>query len=172
MTTNELFPLVDAAGNVVGSVERRVAHANRTLLHPVVHCLVLNRRGHVLMQKRSTTKDIQPGKWDTSVGGHLCYGEDVLAALRREAAEEIGLRVDDHGVRFLYRYIQRSEVESELVSTFFCCAEGPFVPQASEIDAVRFWTPEEISEHLGSGLFTPNFEDEWARYRRYCEDGA
>lgn len=39
------------------------------LLHPVVHLHLFNSRGELYLQKRPEWKDIQPGRWDTAVGG-------------------------------------------------------------------------------------------------------
>ena len=47
------------------------------LLHPVVHLHLFNSRGELYLQKRPEWKDIQPGRWDTAVGGHVDYGETV-----------------------------------------------------------------------------------------------
>ena len=61
------------------------------LLHPVIHLHVFNSKGELYLQKRPDWKDIQPGKWDTSVGGHIDLGESVDIALRRETQEELGI---------------------------------------------------------------------------------
>lgn len=163
--SDELFPWVDEQGTVLGSVARSRAHGDPSWLHPVVHCIVSNRRGELLLQLRSSHKDIQPGRWDTSVGGHVGFGEDVEAALFRELAEEIGLDANAVPPRFLYRYVHRSDVESELVHTYTCCHEGPFRRQPSEIDELRFWRRGQIEEALGRGVFTPNFEYEYGRFK-------
>ena len=60
------------------------------LLHPVVHLHLFNSRGELYLQKRPEWKDIQPGRWDTAVGGHVDYGETVDEALRRECARSWG----------------------------------------------------------------------------------
>lgn len=162
---DEIFPLVDETGRVIGSAARHEVHGNPALLHPVVHCIVTNEAGDLLLQLRSRDKDIQPGKWDTSVGGHVSFGEAVEAALLRELEEEIGLRADPAHMRFLYKYVWRSAVESELVHTFAYESEGPFERQVSEVDDLRFWTVSEIEASLGSGVFTPNFELEFGKFR-------
>lgn len=162
---DELFPWVDEQGSVLGSVPRSRAHGDPGCLHPVVHCLVQSSAGALLLQLRSADKDIQPGRWDTSVGGHVGYGEAIDAALHRELHEEIGLDARGVTIRFLYRYLHRSRVESELVHTYTCRSDGPFRRQASEIDELRFWSRSEIEAALGSGCFTPNFEQEYARFK-------
>ena len=43
---NELFPIVDEDGNVLGSILRGQAHDGRKVLHPVVH-LHLDRKSVV-----------------------------------------------------------------------------------------------------------------------------
>ena len=63
------------------------------LLHRAVHVLVFNSRGEIFLQKRSMTKDREPGKWDSSSSGHVDSGEDYDACAVRELREEIGLIV-------------------------------------------------------------------------------
>ena len=78
MSKEELFPLVDEAGNVVGSATRKECHSGTFWLHPVVHLHVFNSKGELYLQKRSMLKDVQPGKWDTAVGGHVDFGESIF----------------------------------------------------------------------------------------------
>ena len=157
----EIFPIVNTEGEVVGSATREECHAGTFLLHPVVHLHIFNSAGELYLQKRVMTKKIQPGKWDTAVGGHVDYGERIEDALLRETREELGVR--DFTPEFLMRYEFRSQIEAELVYIYKCVYDGDFNLDPSEVDEGRFWSLDEIKKSIGKGLFTPNFESEIER---------
>ena len=148
---------------VTGRATRGECHGNPELIHAVARVHVWNRKGELLLQLRSPAKDIQPDKWDTAVGGHLLPGEEAEAAARREMHEELGVAPDR--LEFLHRFLWRTPVESEWVTTFATIHDGPFSPDPGEIAGLRFWTRAEIAAALGSGRFTPAFEDEFSRLR-------
>lgn len=162
----EYFDIVDEEDRVIGRARRSECHGNPALVHRVAHVLVFNRQGDLLLQKRSRHKDIQPGRWDTSVGGHLDPGESYLEAARREMGEELG--ISGIPLTYLYPSRVRNEIESENVATYLARYDGEVVFAPEEIDEIRFWRPAEIEASLGTGLFTPNFEEEWANWCRWC----
>ncbi len=161
----ELFPVVDEMGNILGSITRGRAHDGTKVLHPVVHLHVFNSNGELYLQKRPEWKDIQPGKWDTSVGGHVDFGENVEMALKREVSEELGITrfTPEH----LGTYIFEGKRERELVYVNKTVYDDPIHPSKNELDGGRFWSPEEIADNIGKGVFTPNFEDEYQRLRQF-----
>lgn len=159
----EYFEIVDEQDRVIGKAPRSQCHGDPSLVHRVAHVLVLNKKGHLLLQKRSPHKDIQPDKWDTSVGGHLNVGEDYETAAYREMKEELG--IDGPDLEFLYAYPLRNTIESENVQTYLCHYDGEISYNPDEITQVRSWARDEIEKNLGSGIFTPNFEEEYQYYR-------
>ena len=158
----ELFPIVDEQGNVVGSATRGQCHNGSRLLHPVVHLHVFNSQGEVYLQKRPTWKDIQPGKWDTAVGGHMDYGEAPEEALQREAREELG--INDFIPQRVGQYVYDSNVERELVYVNRTTFDGPVSPSDEELDGGRFWSLDELRQVMGKNILTPNFESEFCRF--------
>ena len=156
----ELLPLVDENGNITGAATRGECHNGSMLMHPVVHLHVFNGKRELYLQKRPEWKDIQPGKWDTAVGGHIDLGEHVELALRREAKEELGL--EDFSPAALPPYVFRSERECELVYPFKTVYDGEVCP-SEETCGGRFWNMDEIRQAMGQGILTPNFEQEFEK---------
>ncbi len=159
----EMLPIVEPTGIVVGRSPRSYVHSGAKVLHPVVHLHIIDRYSRIYLQKRSKSKDLLPGRWDTAVGGHVGYGEQIGEALYREAAEELGFY--DFNPIFLDTYVFESDVEKELVSAFAAVGNFDIHPDNAEVDEGRFWTPEEIEAAIGQGVLTPNFEQEYQMFR-------
>ena len=160
--SKELFPIVDEEGRVTGSATRGECHNGSRLLHPVVHLHVFNSNGELYLQKRPDWKDIQPGKWDTAVGGHIDFGETPDQALRREVSEELG--ITDFIPERVGQYVFDSRRERELVYVNRTVYDGEIRPSKDELAGGRFWRIDEIRAALGQGILTPNFESEYQRF--------
>jgi isopentenyldiphosphate isomerase/intracellular septation protein A len=173
----EMLPLIDEAGKVLGVVSRSECHKGPGKLHPVVHLQIVDGRGSMYLQKRASDKDIQPGMWDSAVGGHVSAGEDLDSALARELREELGvtkLAIEASGASIepILRYRWDSDRESELVFSFMATYGGPFSPDGKEVEEGRFWSFDDIRANLGMGVFTPNFEHEFGLIERAAADAA
>ena len=157
-----MLPVVDEFGTVKAQASRSFCHTSPDKpLHPVVHLHIIDRSGRIYLQQRGAHKDLMPLRWDTAVGGHVSYGEYILEALYREAAEELGLHnFTPHG---LGTYVFESNDERELVSMFAAVGEYDIRPNPDELAGGRFWTTEEIEQSLGRGVLTPNYEGEYVR---------
>lgn len=157
----ELLPVVDETGRIIGSASRAECHADSSLIHPVVHLHVFSPDGRIFLQKRPEWKKIQPGKWDTAVGGHIAFGEKPEVALERETQEEIGLSA--RGACLIGSYLFNSPVDTEFVYSYSLSTVSIPTP-SDELDGGKFWTREEIRNVMGKGILTPNFEDEYMRF--------
>lgn len=160
----EWLPLVDEKGMVTGKAPRSLVHRNKEMLHPVVHLHVINERKELFLQKRAMTKAAEPGKWDTSVGGHVALGETVESALMRECKEELGL--SNVSPVPAGQYLYRGENESELVFVFTLLYSGEFTINTDEIEEGRYWKAEEIEKSINKGIFTPSFLTEYDGLKR------
>lgn len=158
----EIFPLVDENGNVIGQATRSVCHDGSKLLHPVVHLHIFNSKGDLFLQKRSASKDIQPNRWDSSVAGHIDLGETAEIAVLREASEELGLTAISP--TFITKYIIETDRERELSYCFFVVYDGDFILNMDELSDGKFWSIVEIQANIGKDVFTTNFELDFERF--------
>ncbi|MCM8827557.1 MAG: glycogen/starch synthase, partial [Candidatus Omnitrophica bacterium] len=87
----EYFELIDKDGRNLGKIKpRKLVHYDGDW-HRDVRVLIVNQNNQVLVQRRSENKDIEPGCFAESVGGHLNLGENYYAAVLREIKEETGI---------------------------------------------------------------------------------
>ena len=102
MTTpaDEPLELLDDDGAPLGRGKARArVHADGDW-HRAFHLWVVREGRLVLLQRRSRSKDLEGGRLDVSVGGHVRVGE-TLVDIVREAEEEIGLVVRPGQLAFL-----------------------------------------------------------------------
>jgi isopentenyldiphosphate isomerase len=159
MCHEEWLPIVDEKGNITGKATRRECHQGSKLLHPVVHLHVMNHNHEIFLQKRPMNKDVQPGKWDTAVGGHVDWDENIEASLKREAFEEIGLKDFSYQPVAIYKW--ESSIENELVHSFITYDYNNLSINTEELDDGKFFSIATIEKNLGKQIFTPNFEAEF-----------
>lgn len=115
--SNELFIWVDEHDNERGTISRGEAHDGSGKIHRAVKILILNTEGtKILLQRRSNTKDTNPGKWSVGVGGHLDPGESYKTAALRELFEEMGIMSSQ--VHFRHKKLYDLGYEREYMATF------------------------------------------------------
>jgi isopentenyldiphosphate isomerase len=144
--SEEIFDVVNEQDRVIGQRPRSEVH-RLGLMHRAVHVLVFNTRGEVFLQKRSMTKDRQPGLWDSSASGHLDTGESYDACAIRELREEIGLSISAPPER-LFKLSASAETDQEHVWVYHCRSEGPFVLHPEEIERGDWFTPEAVTRWM------------------------
>ena len=164
---SEMLPVIDENGIVTAQATRAYCHSGSRLLHPVVHLHIIDRFSRIFLQKRSMTKDLCPGMWDTAVGGHVTYGEGVEEALYREASEELGLTA--FNPIYLGTDLYETERDREFVVIYAAVGNFTLSPSNAEVSEGRWWTLDEIDSNLGKSVFTPNFEGEFVKIRKTLE---
>jgi sialic acid synthase SpsE/isopentenyldiphosphate isomerase len=159
----ELLQLVDRRGRPTGTAPRRQCHGNPELIQAVVHLHLFDPAGRLFLQKRAASKDRFPGRWDTSVGGHMAPGESPEQAIRREALEELAIELDSGQAGPFERlkpYIYGDEIETEYVAAFRLVYSGSPRYNTGEVEEGAFFELEEIRRRLDEEpeLFTPHFK--------------
>ena len=161
MTANELLSVVDESDQVIDTRTRGEIHATG-LRHRAVHILVFNHQQQLFMQKRTMTKDINPGFWDTSAAGHVDAGEDYDICAIREIEEELGVTASAP-LEFLFKLPAAQNTGMEFVRVYKVIHDGPFVLQPEEIETGDWFTQSEISGRVSENdpQLTETFKALW-----------
>lgn len=167
MNGEELLEVYDSSGRAIGLFPRRECHQNKKLAHKAVHILVFNTEGKIILQRRSSKKDLFPLMWDTSVGGHLSPNESYIDAAVRECEEELGFIPTR--LIYLYKYKMEAENETELVETYLTLYDGPFLPCDNEVCDVKAFSVEDLFSDDARKLFSPFFLREIEEFKKFLQ---
>jgi 8-oxo-dGTP pyrophosphatase MutT (NUDIX family) len=160
---DEIVAIVDEHNTVVGAVPRREMRAKR-LPHRSTYILVFNSRGELYIQKRTMTKDVFPGYYDTAAGGVVLAGESYEQGAERELEEEMGIR----GVPLtpLFDFYFEHEHTRLWGRAFSCRYDGEVVLQADEVESGAFVPIADVLRRAETEPFTP---DGLHVFRRYLD---
>lgn len=150
----ELWDLYDRDRIRTGEVHERGKPVPEGRYHLVVHVVIFNTRGEMLIQQRQPFKEGWPNLWDVTVGGSAIAGDSSQSAAEREVMEELGLPVDltreqpkltihfSCGFDDIYTLVQDVDLSTLRL-------------QESEVQAVRWAGEAEIRQMIADGRFIP-----------------
>lgn len=137
-----------------GEIHQRGKPLPAERYHMVVHVVIFNTRGEMLIQQRQPFKEGWPNMWDVTVGGSAIAGDSSRTAAQRETLEELGLRIDlsreqpkltipfDVGFDDVYTLVMDIDLAALTL-------------QESEVQAVRWADEQEVLQMLADGRFIP-----------------
>lgn len=161
----EIFDVVDENDEVTGTATRGEVHAKK-LVHRAVHVFAFNKRGDLLLQKRSPLKDLCPGLWDSSVSGHLDSGEDYATAAVRELEEEMGI-VSAEAPEEIARITPCAETGWEHVRLYRVRYDGSLRYPSAEVETAVWFPLAELAAWIAArpADFAPGFLECWEKFK-------
>ena len=146
----EMLDIVDRDDNIIARAEKKEAQSKH-LRRRIVHVLVFNEKGEMLLQLRGKKCAYLPGYWATSAGGHVISRETYEEAAKRELKEELGI---DINLKFMgkdiYTDINRPGLEMFL-ATYKTTYEGPFELEKGKVDRIEFFSIKKIKQMAENG---------------------
>lgn len=154
MTGDELVVLLSPDGEAIGTAPKATVHHGETPLHLAFSAYLFNDRGELLLTQRALDKATFPGVWTNSVCGHPAPGERLPDAVRRRAADELGLEVRDLRLvlpRFAYRAEMGGIVEWEQCPVLVGRVAGNPSPNGDEVADTAWAEWDEFASDVLAG---------------------
>ena len=172
----EYVDVLDSSGRPIGMRKSKSEVHRDGDWHGAAHVWILNRKGQILIQRRSATKENWPNLWDVSVAGHISAGEEPVEAALREAREELGVTLVHGECRYLFAVAEQvalnngSYIDNEHHHVFLVEKDldvGDLKFTDGEVAEVRFVELRKLQTNLTTDPsgFVPHEEE----YRRLFE---
>ncbi len=148
--------MVDMQDQVIGKATRREIH-QKQLIHRSIHILVFNSNKQIFLQKRSNTKDENPGIWDTSSAGHVDAGETYDECAERELWEELRIK---ESLKPLAKIKACKETYQEHVQVYVCKTNTSITINRNEISEGKYFDWATLPNIIQSNteIFTSSFK--------------
>lgn len=144
----EQVVLLDDDGTPIGTAPKSRVHSTDTPLHLAFSCHLRDAEGRLLVTRRALSKLTWPGVWTNSFCGHPAPGEDLPAAIRRRAHDELGVTLTDLRVAlpdFRYRATDAGGiVENEICPVFEAVTLDELQPDPDEVAEYRWIDADDL----------------------------
>ncbi|QQR92170.1 MAG: NUDIX domain-containing protein [Candidatus Iainarchaeum archaeon] len=161
---------IDVHGKRILTLNKQMVHLFG-LKHYAVHVFVINAKGELVLQRRRDDRFLQPGSWDTSVGGHVTSGESLLASARRETKEELRITSPLHALGQLDVIDkQKNYHNDERVAYYWCRTTQIPYYQRSEIAGLQAIPLGKVNAFIRSHQCSPMLVAGWKKFgKRFME---
>lgn len=146
----ELLEVLNASGQPTGEILDKNKIHKEGKYHKEVALILLNNKGEILLQKRSSAKEIEPNKWSWH-GGHVIAGETNIEAIIRETKEELGITLSKNSIKLLAE-LKRDKLPNRQYTTVYYSTcnlnANVFNIQRKELSEVKWFGFKEFKDMI------------------------
>tara|TARA_B100001939_G_scaffold308021_1_gene288395 strand:- start:348 stop:920 length:573 start_codon:yes stop_codon:yes gene_type:complete len=151
----ELLEVYTSNGEKTGKKLSKSEIHRKGFFHSTIHVWIFTKKGKILIQKRSSKKDLNPGIWDVSVAGHIKFDEKIKEAAKREAFEETGININTEDLLEIGVYksvnIHSNVIDKEFFHTYILQIDENFIDlnyKNNEVEDLKLISINEMEDIL------------------------
>lgn len=148
----ELLEVLDYNGNSTGQILDKEQIHQLGLYHKEVAIFLINDKKEILLQKRASTKQIEPNKWAWH-GGHVIALEENIDAIIRETKEELGIDLDKDSIKLLLELRRDKMPNKQFTFAYYAFCNYPvhkFNIQKEEVSAIKWFSFSDFKKMIFS----------------------
>jgi isopentenyl-diphosphate delta-isomerase len=158
--------LVDENDRQIGTDDKLHAHQNGANLHRAISVFIFNKKGEMLLQRRTMTKYHSAGKWANACCSHPMPRESVADAAHRRLRQEMGF---DCKMREVFAFTYKADVgngltEHEYDHVFFGRYDKEVRANKNEVMDYKWVSMKSLREEMARNPY------DFAPWLRMCID--
>lgn len=133
-----------------------------------IHMWIMNSKGEIYIQKRTSIRKLFPNKWENPGGGAVS-GQDSKQTFVREFEEELGVSPDLNNSKLILT-IRR---EKDFVDMWFVRQDfdvSDLKLQAEEVADAKWATFDDIDTMIKNGEFCPTIEQSLTPFKTWLKE--
>lgn len=163
---HELYiPVVTPNGDVTGKVPAtEVFSGHSRQLHPVLRIAFVTN-GMLYLAPRPRHLEVEKGRTDLLIEGHLLFGETLAQGVTRLLMERMPY-VSLKGLRYRFHYPLQTTTSNRLIYLFTFELEEEKAVLYRAFTGCKLWTLRQIEQNIGKEYFSCFLEQEFERLKR------
>lgn len=148
VNNEELLYVVDEFNEKVKPQPRHKVFKNG-LWRRTTHVWIFDKKGRVLVQRRSLKKTVGPGLWESSVAGHIGPDDNYFTGAVREVREETGIDIDPKDLKL--HKIYKDHDRREFIGVFYHqldIDENKIKMEEDEVEEVKLIDKDLLKKHI------------------------
>ena len=154
----ELVEVLLENGKSTGKYINKLKAHKQGICHGISTIALIDNKGRLLIQKRSSTKKDEPNKWDLSCAGHIDINETPKDAAIREMHEELNIILDKKDLVLLDTYLNKIKLNEETYINHYTYLYivkkeidiNEIIMNQEEVTSFRFVSKKEYNELLNN----------------------
>lgn len=150
----EIWEILDEQGNKTGKTMVKGESFRKGQYHLGSDVWIMNSDNKILIQKRSPSKRLDPNVW-AMTGGSAINGEDSITTIKREALEELNIKLNESDLELVKKY----KTGTVYLHVYFSNKDinlDDIVMQEEEVCDIKWASYDEIEEIYNNGQFMKN----------------